>query len=40
MFNLLLYMTLEQYGLEVKEQMLIQYAEMGITKEMVKTYQK
>jgi len=37
MFNLLLYMVLEQYGVEVKENMLIQYAEMGITKEMIRT---
>lgn len=37
MFNLLLYMTLEQYAIEVKENLLIEYAQYGITKEMIRS---
>lgn len=37
MFNLLLFMMLEQYSIEVKENLLLEYAEMGISREMVRT---
>lgn len=40
MFNLLLYMVLEQYGVEVKENLLLDYAQYGISKEIIGRYTK
>lgn len=37
MFNLLMYMFLEKLGMEMKEPILIEYANLGITKEMINT---
>lgn len=34
--NLLMYMMLEQYGVEIKEQLMVQYAQYGIGKEMIR----
>ena len=34
-FNLLLYMTLEKLGMEMKEPILIEYANLGLSKEMI-----
>lgn len=36
MFNILVYMTLEQYGIEVKEDLLLEYSQLGITRELIK----
>jgi len=37
MFNLLLYMTLEKLGMEMKEPILLEYANLGIQREMINT---
>lgn len=36
MFNLLVYTILEQMGIELKEQLLLEYAQFGITRDMIK----
>lgn len=36
-FNLLVYLILEQFGVEIREEMLYEYAQFGITREMIKT---
>lgn len=35
-FNLITYMLLEQYGVEIKEQLMVEYAQYGISKEMIR----
>lgn len=35
--NLLVYCILEQFGVEIREEMLYEYAQFGITREMIKT---
>lgn len=37
MYNLLVYMVLEQYGIEVREDLLLAYSQLGITREIIKT---
>lgn len=36
-FNLLVYAILEQLGIELKEQLLLEYAQFGVTRDMIKT---
>lgn len=36
MFNLLVYAILEQLGIELKEQLLLEYSQFGVTREMIK----
>lgn len=36
MFNLLVYQILEQLGIELKEQLLYEYAQFGVTRDMIK----
>jgi hypothetical protein len=36
-FNLLVYLILEQLGVELKENMLVEFADFGINREMIKT---
>lgn len=37
LFNIIVYMTLEQYGVEVREDLLLAYSQLGINRELIKT---